>query len=130
MINAGLDQIIIIALQQMELDKAKLEVEESGREVAALQGEIAGIKDIISYISAEFHVTQAAIESTGDVPFTIPDLDENEFEVLRHDVEEDRKRRIKESEKAAREKRESLDFGDGNAAGENLDPLAEPSQEA
>jgi hypothetical protein len=85
--GAALNQIIIMAQFEMKLCQAKLEVEESGRIVARLQGNVAGYKKLIANIAARYHLNQAFLEETGDRPLVVPDLEDENFEMLRHDVE-------------------------------------------
>jgi hypothetical protein len=85
--GASLNQIIITAQFEMKLCQAKLEVEESGRLVARLQGNVAGYKKLIANIAARYHLTQIFLDDTGDNPLVIPDLEDENFELLRHDVE-------------------------------------------
>ena len=84
--SIALNQIIIRAQHEMKLAQARLEVEEKGREVAKLQGHVAGYKEIIGIIAGRFHLHQSMIEETGDEPFIVPELSDEDLETLRLDV--------------------------------------------
>jgi hypothetical protein len=83
----ALGQIIISAQSEMRKAQAQLEVEEKGREVASLQGHIAGYKEIIANDAARFHLSEFMLEDTGEEPFKIPDLSDDDLETMRMDVE-------------------------------------------
>jgi hypothetical protein len=83
----AIDQIITIANDEMQRARDALEVEESGRAVAAFQGNIVGYKRLIAHMAAEFGLTQFAIEDLGDAPLKIPDLDDMTLVALRVDIE-------------------------------------------
>lgn len=55
--NFALDAIITKAYHELGEDLAKLQVEDGGREVASLQGHIAGYKELVKIISEEFPVS-------------------------------------------------------------------------
>jgi len=84
----ALSEIIVMANEEMRIAKAVLEVEESGRKVANTQGKISGIKKLISAICAEFHLTQIAVEDTGDESAIVPDLDDEAFELAKKSRDE------------------------------------------
>ena len=70
----------------MQRARDHLEIEENGRAVAAFQGNLVGYKKLIAHISAEFALTQIAIEDLGDSPLKVPDLDDEHLEILRFDI--------------------------------------------
>jgi hypothetical protein len=82
------NEIIAIINEEMRLAHYKLEVEESGRVVGALQGNIAGYKLLLSYLSAEFNLSQFVLEDNGEKPLVIPDMSDDEFIIFSHDIEE------------------------------------------
>lgn len=88
----ALNQIIIIAIHKMGVCKDDLETEESGRVVASLQGKIAGYKEIINILAAEFSLTQSMLDDTGDVPFDIDKAQDEEIDVIGASIEALRKR--------------------------------------
>lgn len=72
-----LNQIIIIAHKEMHEAQQKLEVEESGREVASLVGRVAGYKKLVSIIAEKFAISRAylgVMEDTRDMPFNLKEL--------------------------------------------------------
>lgn len=83
----ALNQIIIHAQSEMRTAQAQLEVEEKGREVAKLQGKVAGYKEIISIIAAKFSLSEIMLEDTGENPFKVPDMTDDDLEILRIDTE-------------------------------------------
>jgi hypothetical protein len=83
----AINELLVRTLAEMKMARAKLEVEESGRAIASLQGHLAGYRTLVDILAAEFHLLQFMIDDTGDVPMVLPDLDEASFEALRHDVE-------------------------------------------
>ena len=82
--DAGLaiDQIVVTANAEMRTARARLEVEENGREVASLQGKVAGYKRLIGHMAAEFGLTEFAIEDLGDAPIRVPDMADPTLEAL------------------------------------------------
>jgi len=82
----AINQIITIANAEMQLARDRLEVEESGREVASLQGHIIGYKKLIGIMAAELGLTQIAIEDLGDKPLIVPDMDDETLAVLTEDI--------------------------------------------
>ena len=82
----ALNQIIISAQKEMRDAIDKLQVEEKGREVASLQGHVAGYKEIISIIAGRFHLFQYELEDNGDEPAKIPDLTDADLEVVSMDA--------------------------------------------
>lgn len=55
--NFALDAILTRAFRENNVDLATLQVEDNGRNVASLQGHIAGYKDLVKIISEEFVVS-------------------------------------------------------------------------
>jgi hypothetical protein len=84
--TTALNEIIIRANEEISLARAKLEVEESGREVAGLQGRISGYKKLISFIAAEFHMSEGFIENTGDIATKIQDMDDTMLMILQSGI--------------------------------------------
>jgi len=82
----ALNQIIILAQSEMSNAIDKLQVEEKGREVAKLQGKVAGYKEIINIIAAKFHLSQYSLENNGDEPAKIPDLSDEDLEIVNLDM--------------------------------------------
>lgn len=82
----AINEIVIRTLKSIAECKAKLEVEESGREVASLQGHLGGYKQLLSFLAAEFSLNQAMIEDTADEPTTIQELDDVLFAGFKLDV--------------------------------------------
>lgn len=82
----ALGQIVIRANEEIRIAIAKLEVEESGRDVARLQGNISGYKKLISAMCGEFHLTQVDIEDNGDFSCKLADLTDAELDVAQHDA--------------------------------------------
>ena len=82
----ALNQIIIMAQSEMRRAIAQLQVEDKGREVAALQGNVAGYKELIGNIAARFHLSQIMLEDEGDEPFKIPDLTDDDLAVVDSDA--------------------------------------------
>jgi hypothetical protein len=85
-IGIALNQIVIICLDEIRLDRAKLEVEEKGREVAAAQGRIAGYKELLKVIQESFELPDIFFEDTFDRPMNIPDLADEIFFLLQDDI--------------------------------------------
>ncbi len=81
-----LNQIIITAIYEKEMCKNKLEVEESGRLVAALQGNVSGYKNLLGYITESFHMAPVWVEDTGDKPMVFQDLEDGDFEVFKENA--------------------------------------------
>jgi hypothetical protein len=86
--SIAISQLVVRTNEAMRLAHAKLEIEESGREVAALQGQIAGGKDFISDLAAEFFLTQSFLDDIGDVSLTLPDASESYLEAIQADINE------------------------------------------
>lgn len=82
----ALGQIIIRANEEIRMAIAKLEVEESGRDVARLQGNLSGYKKLISAMCAEFHLSQIEVEDNGESSVLLADLDDAELDVAQHDA--------------------------------------------
>lgn len=73
----ALDQIITKAFHENKVDLGKLQVEENSRNVASLQGHIAGYKELVRIISEEFVVSPGWIgtaEINSDRDVVLPDL--------------------------------------------------------
>jgi hypothetical protein len=83
----AIDQIIVIANDEMRLARERLEIEESGREVASLQGKIRGFNILLGHMYAELGLTQIAIEDLGDKPLDMRELTDDQLQVLEADVE-------------------------------------------
>ncbi len=81
-----ISQLVVRANKAMRLAHAQLEVEDGGREVAKLQGNIAGHKQFIEDLSAEFGLTQFFLDDTGDTALKLPDLDEAQLEAIQADI--------------------------------------------
>jgi hypothetical protein len=82
----ALNQIIIMAQPEMRLAIAQLQVEDKGREVAKLQGRVAGYKNLIANIAGNFHLTQTMLDDNGDEPVKIPDLKDEELDIVNYDA--------------------------------------------
>lgn len=82
----SLNQIIITAQKEMREAIDRLQVEEKGREVASLQGHVAGYKEIINIIAGRFHLSERELEDNGDEPANIPDLSDEDLEVVALDA--------------------------------------------
>jgi len=82
----SLNQIIISAQKEMRDAIARLQVEDKGREVASLQGQVAGYKEIINIIAGRFHLSQYELEDNGDEPCKIPDLSDADLNVVSADA--------------------------------------------
>ena len=87
--HAGLaiNEIIVRTLAESSICKDKLEIEESGRVVANLQGLVSGYRIFISFLAAEFHISQSALEYNGDVGFEIPKITDLELSMYQIDIE-------------------------------------------
>jgi hypothetical protein len=75
-----------MAQHEMRLAIAQLQVEEKGREVAKLQGRVAGYKELVSNIANNFGLTQFMLEDNGDEPVKIPDMKDEELDVVNYDA--------------------------------------------
>ncbi len=82
----AINQIVITAQKEMRDAIARLQVEEKGREVASLQGQVAGYKEIITIVAANFYLTQFELEDNGDEPVKIPDLSDEDLTVVEADA--------------------------------------------
>ena len=88
----ALDEIVIRAHYERRAAHEKLEIEESGREVASLQGHIAGYKLLVEYIIKSFNLSGvwcALIEDNNDLPLIVPDLSDeflSELKVSANDL--------------------------------------------
>ncbi len=82
----AIDQIITIANSEMRTARERLEVEESGREVASLQGKIKGFNILLGHMCAELDLTQVAIEDLGDRPLYMSELTDEQLDVIEQDV--------------------------------------------
>jgi hypothetical protein len=104
----ALNQIIIMAQFEMRQAIAQLQVEDKGREVASLQGRVSGYKELIANLAKQFHFSEPMLEDEGDEPTKIPDLSDDDLEV----VDLDAKKLIEREEwKAAMERVESNIYG-------------------
>ena len=81
-----ISQLVVRANEAMRLAHAQLEVEDGGREVAKLQGNIAGHKNFIEDLSAEFGLTQFFLDDTGDTSLVLSDLEEAQLEEIQADI--------------------------------------------
>jgi hypothetical protein len=84
--TAALNEIIIRALHEMEDCRMKLEVEESGRTVASLQGQISGHKNLLKFIKDAFSLPFSMMENTGDIPADLREMEDASLEVLRFSI--------------------------------------------
>ncbi len=80
--NFALNELIVIINQEVKICKSKLEIEESGREIASLQGHVVGYRKLISWLCANFHFTQDFVEDKGENPLMIPELTDESLAVL------------------------------------------------
>jgi len=85
MIGVVLSQVIIQANAEMHRCQAQLEIEESGREVASLQGRIVGCKTLLQNIQVEFKMPAHAIENTNDKPLELADLNDEDITTMLED---------------------------------------------
>lgn len=74
--SAALNELITRVNRQVRECKGKLLVEESGREVASLQGHVAGYRYLTDFLAAEFHLSQVFLEDLGEDETMVPDLDD------------------------------------------------------
>ena len=86
---AGLVLNLLISRINYEMRMAidRLQVEESGRDVASDQGKVAGWKELISNLSAAFHLEQLFLEDNGEEPVKLPDLEDNQVLMYQEDAE-------------------------------------------
>lgn len=84
----ALNEIVTIINYEVKMAKGKLLVEESGREVASLQGHVSGYSQLMNYLAAEFSITQIFIEDLGDEPQKVPDMLDTQVFNLELDVKE------------------------------------------
>jgi hypothetical protein len=82
-----LTQLVTTANYEMRMAIDRLQVEESGRDVASDQGKVAGWKELIGNLSAAFHLEQYFLEDNGEDPVKIPDLSDGELETYRLDAD-------------------------------------------
>jgi hypothetical protein len=82
----ALNQIVIMAQHEMRLAIAQLQVEDKGREVASLQGRVAGYKELVANIAKNFCLTESMLEDNGDEPSKIPELTDDDLEVVDYDA--------------------------------------------
>lgn len=81
----AINTMIILVNAWTRYVREHLEVEESGRAVASLQGHLAGYKRLIGFLSAEFSLPQSVLEDDGDIPTPtckVEDMDTNDFRQL------------------------------------------------
>jgi hypothetical protein len=84
--SLAINWIIVLANAEMRKDRARLEVEDNGREVAGAQGRIVGYKKLVGGMAAEFRLTQVAIEDLGDEPVEMKELDDDTLDALDQDI--------------------------------------------
>jgi hypothetical protein len=82
----AINEIVVMAQAEMRSIRARLEVEESGREVASLQGQLCGCKLLVGHICGRFSLREQMIEDLGDVPLKVPDLDDATLTDLHADI--------------------------------------------
>jgi hypothetical protein len=68
-----LNLLIVTINGRMRECKDKLEIEEKSKEVAFLQGNITGYKNLISYLCSEFNFTQVTVEDNGEDAPKLPE---------------------------------------------------------
>lgn len=67
---------LIVRINEASRDcKTKLEYEESGRVVAALQGKAAGFKSLLNFMAAEFKLSRLMMEDLGETSTLLPEFD-------------------------------------------------------
>jgi len=82
----AVNEIVKMANAEIRDCHAKLEIEESGREVAGLQGKIAGSKDLLRFLKEAFDMTVFGIDDSGEAATVIPDMDDLALEALAIDI--------------------------------------------
>lgn len=72
-----INELIVRINKEVREMKERLEVEEKGREIAAMQGKLGGFREFIGFLAAEYHLTQSMLEDTGDEPIEFKKIDED-----------------------------------------------------
>jgi hypothetical protein len=80
-------EIIVVALDRMKKAQAALEIEESGRTVASLQGQVAGYKEFLDNLDDSYSLPPGATEYTGDVPMDFEHIDDELLETMSREVQ-------------------------------------------
>ncbi len=83
---ATLNEIVIRINQLSREAKNQLEVEESGRKVAELQGNIAGYRKFLNFLCAEFHLTQQFIEESGDKELNLAETSDTQLDIYSSEI--------------------------------------------
>ena len=83
---ATLNEIVIRINQLSREAKNQLEVEESGRKVAELQGNIAGYRKFLDFLCAEFHLTQQFIEESGDEELNLAETSDKQLDIYSFEI--------------------------------------------
>jgi hypothetical protein len=81
-----LTQLVLRANAEMRAAHEKLEIEESGREVAALQGKIAGTKEFLRDLAEVFDLPMAYLEDEGQKPDDLLEYELDAIELINVDV--------------------------------------------
>lgn len=87
--NFALDEILTKAFHENNVDLAKLQVEENSRNVASLQGHIAGYKELVKIISEEFTVSPgwcAVAQDSAEADIVLPDMSDEAIAELSADA--------------------------------------------
>lgn len=71
-----LNELIVLANKKTRDARERLETEEGGRRIAKLQGNIQGFKNLVTIISAEFHLEQSSLSDEGDMPIDLHQADD------------------------------------------------------
>jgi len=87
-VSIVINQIVERTHEAKRLAHAKLEVKESGRELASLQGQIAGRKEYLGILAAEFHLSQSFLEDTGDSSLILVEMEEADLEGIQAEINE------------------------------------------
>lgn len=80
--NIALNHLIIRSNAEENAAKIQLEIEESNRKVANLQGKVSGHRRLMTYLADKFHFSQHALEYNGEQPEALPDMEDIEFGAL------------------------------------------------
>ena len=86
--NRVLLEILVYIAEGLRLNRAKLEVEEKGREVAKEQGLINGYKELEAMIAGVFHIRQPELDQiyeNGSVHENIEEMDDGMLSVMIED---------------------------------------------
>lgn len=87
--NFAIDAILTKAFHENNMDLAKLQVEDNGRNVASLQGHIAGYKELVKIISDEFLVSPgwcAIAQDSAENDIVLPDMSDEAIAELNADA--------------------------------------------